>query len=382
MHRPSHCSSIFVDPSASPPFYQSPSSRIASPLDVDMYTDVGISMCGGSRLTTYHIDVSGSLVSVMRCRDRRVICYIDVYMCHVRCVKRVKACLEETGGEESVAHVVEMVSRGGLKERLYCRDEGFVDRFMQHARRYCIKSRFNSEYRCVKVIGKGNFAKVYQVERRSDGRQFAAKVFDKREVSRDDNDRRSLLYEVGMMREMNHPHCMRLEELFEGDNFVYCVCELYTGGSMLDRVMKVKKIDVRRALVYTRQLLMVASYFEKKSIIHRDMKPENILMKDGSEDSDIVVVDFGFATYEEDFDKLFVRCGTPGYVAPEILADEKYGVKVDVFSIGVILYIMLTGNVPFDNKSYDRLVEENARCEIDFKVLHKTTGVNEQGRGV
>ena len=93
-----------------------------------------------------------------------------------------------------------------------------------------------------------------------------------------------------------------------------------------------------------------------RSIIHRDLKPENILLKTQDEDSELAIVDLGFATFEKDYKNLFVRCGTPGYVAPEILHDKDYDCKVDVFSVGVIFYIMLSGNVPFSNDSYMKLV--------------------------
>ncbi len=102
-------------------------------------------------------------------------------------------------------------------------------------------------------------------------------------------------------------------------------------------------------------------------VIHRDLKPENIIFK-SSKDIDIGVVDLGFATLEKDYDKLFKRCGTPGYVAPEILNDHPYNCKVDVYSCGIIFYIILTGKIPFYGSSYKEIVYKNMRSKIDFEL--------------
>ena len=106
------------------------------------------------------------------------------------------------------------------------------------------------------------------------------------------------------------------------------------------------------------------------TIIHRDLKPENIIFKNTS-NIDIGIVDLGFATYEKDYDKLFKRCGTPGYVAPEILNDRPYNCKVDIYSCGIILYIILTGVVPFSGNSYKQIVYKNMKANIDFDIPRK-----------
>ena len=106
------------------------------------------------------------------------------------------------------------------------------------------------------------------------------------------------------------------------------------------------------------------------NIIHWDLKPENIIFKNTS-DINIGIVDLGFATFESDYDKLFKWCGTPGYVAPEILNDHPYGCKVDVYSCGIIFYIILTGKIPFNGHSYKEIVYKNMRAKIDFDLPKK-----------
>ena len=108
----------------------------------------------------------------------------------------------------------------------------------------------------------------------------------------------------------------------------------------------------------------------KKKVIHRDLKPENIIFKN-TKNIDIGIVDLGFATKEKDYDKLFKRCGTPGYVAPEILNDKPYDCKVDIYSCGIIFYIILTGKIPFNGHSYKEIVYKNMKAKIDFNLPRK-----------
>lgn len=158
---------------------------------------------------------------------------------------------------------------------------------------------------------------------------------------------------------------MRLYEMYEGENFIYCLVELYKGTDLLNAIVKKGSQPERKALTIILQILEGLEYLHSKSIMHRDLKPENIIFKKSS-DIDIGIVDLGFATLEEDYKKLFVRCGTPGYVAPEILNDMDYDCKVDVFSCGIIFYMILTGKIPFSGTSYKEIVQKNMRGKINF----------------
>jgi serine/threonine protein kinase len=157
-----------------------------------------------------------------------------------------------------------------------------------------------------------------------------------------------------------------LFEVYESDNYIYLVVELLHGGELFERIVKKGQYGERDACVLMKKLLSSLNYMHQKGIMHRDIKPENLILKDPDNDGDVKIADFGLATYVNATEYLFKRCGTPGYVAPEILADEKYDQKVDVFSAGVILYILLTGGSPFHGKSYNEILWKNKNCEIKF----------------
>lgn len=145
--------------------------------------------------------------------------------------------------------------------------------------------------------------------------------------------------EIQILRQCEHPNIIKLFEVYESDNYIYLVQNVLRGGELFDTIIKIGNFSERNAAKITHQLLSALEYIHSKGIMHRDIKPENLILVDKSDDMQIKLADFGLAAYTSD-DLLFKRCGTPGYVAPEILEDQVYDSKVDVFSSGVILYIL------------------------------------------
>jgi calcium-dependent protein kinase len=168
-----------------------------------------------------------------------------------------------------------------------------------------------------------------------------------------------------MMKEIDHCHIMRFYELYEGENHIYCLVELLMGGSLMERVKKAKRFPETQALIICKQIIDALEYLEAKSIIHRDIKPENIIFKSKFFGSGIALVDLGFATRKSEYDKLFSRCGTPGFVAPEVFMGKQYDCNADIFSAGVIFYIMLIGCMPFKG-TYNEIIAQNLACKLDF----------------
>lgn len=138
------------------------------------------------------------------------------------------------------------------------------------------------------------------------------------------------------MREVAHPNLLEITEIYEGDNNVYCCGKLYEGENLSKIITDVRfKITETMVKNVAHRLLQALAYLESKKIIHRDIKPENVVFAQKNSYDMPVLIDLGFATFEKDYKMLFSRCGTPGYVAPEVLNDFEYSCKADVFSLGV-----------------------------------------------
>lgn len=142
------------------------------------------------------------------------------------------------------------------------------------------------------------------------------------------------------MRRLDNNNIIKLYEVHENENFIYLVLELLHGGELFERIIKKGIYTEKDASILMSKLLCALDAMHVKNIMHRDIKPENLILKDMDNNYDVKIADFGLATVVTQGEYLFRRCGTPGYVAPEILADERYDQKVDVFSAGVILYIL------------------------------------------
>lgn len=158
------------------------------------------------------------------------------------------------------------------------------------------------------------------------------------------------------MREFSHKNLMRLFEVYESDNSIYISVELLEGGQLYDKIKAKAKFTPDQIQNIMKGLLLGLEHMHAKRVMHRDLKPENILFrKEG--DYDCVIADFGLATWADEPEYLFVRCGTPGYVAPEIVNIKDMKAKCDpicdLFSVGVIFHILLTGKSPFPGKTYN-----------------------------
>jgi serine/threonine protein kinase len=222
----------------------------------------------------------------------------------------------------------------------------------------------------VKKIGKGNFAAVYLATRLRDGTKVAVKAFSKEHIFSQEKGRESLINEIKLLRSFNHPNILRLMSVYESLNSVYLVME-HLEGSQLFNVIESHHFTLKEIQDLMRGLLSAAAEFARKNVVHRDLKPENIMFRTNRINSEIVVLDFGLSTFCDEKDYIYTRCGTPGFVAPEIVNIKDLTTKCrpisDVFSLGVILHILLLGKSPFKGKTFNEVLSENRQCSFTLQ---------------
>ena len=207
-------------------------------------------------------------------------------------------------------------------------------------------------YRIGKLLGKGAFGRVNLGMHKLSGKFVAIKSINKKYMI-DEDAHRKVMREVSILKQLRHPNVMRLYETFESENHILFVTELCTGGDLLNYVRKRRKLKECVAKVAMKQILDGLHHIHSKSILHRDIKLDNILLTSSGE---IKICDFGVSKVMVKGRKIKEQCGTPAYIAPEILKDEGYdGFEVDIWSAGVVLYAMLYGTVPFKATNMEEL---------------------------
>ncbi|XP_012277318.1 calcium/calmodulin-dependent protein kinase type 1-like isoform X2 [Orussus abietinus] len=221
----------------------------------------------------------------------------------------------------------------------------------------------DDKYVLKELLGTGAFSEVRLAEsKEKPGQMFAVKIIDKKALKGKED---SLENEIKVLRRLTHPNIVQLLETFEDKHKVYLVMELVTGGELFDRIVEKGSYTEKDASGLIRQVLEAVDYMHEQGVVHRDLKPENLLYYSQDEDSKIMISDFGLSKME-DSGIMATACGTPGYVAPEVLAQKPYGKAVDVWSIGVISYILLCGYPPFYDENDVNLFAQILKGEFEF----------------
>ncbi|XP_031157007.1 serine/threonine-protein kinase MARK1 isoform X2 [Sander lucioperca] len=212
-------------------------------------------------------------------------------------------------------------------------------------------------YRLLKTIGKGNFAKVKLAKHSLTGREVAIKIIDKTQLN--PTSLQKLFREVSVMKILNHPNIVKLFEVIETEKTLYLVMEYASGGEVFDYLVAHGRMKEKEARAKFRQIVSAVEYCHQKRIVHRDLKAENLLL---DADMNIKIADFGFSNEFTLGSKLDTFCGSPPYAAPELFQGKKYdGPEVDVWSLGVILYTLVSGSLPFDGQNLKELRERVLR---------------------
>ncbi|KAJ1106706.1 hypothetical protein NDU88_004106 [Pleurodeles waltl] len=212
-------------------------------------------------------------------------------------------------------------------------------------------------YRLLKTIGKGNFAKVKLARHILTGREVAIKIIDKTQLN--PTSLQKLFREVRIMKGLNHPNIVKLFEVIETEKTLYLVMEYASGGEVFDYLVSHGRMKEKEARAKFRQIVSAVHYCHQKNIVHRDLKAENLLL---DADANIKIADFGFSNEFTLGSKLDTFCGSPPYAAPELFQGKKYdGPEVDIWSLGVILYTLVSGSLPFDGQNLKELRERVLR---------------------
>uniref|UniRef100_A0A1A7X505 Serine/threonine-protein kinase DCLK2 n=1 Tax=Iconisemion striatum TaxID=60296 RepID=A0A1A7X505_9TELE len=225
-------------------------------------------------------------------------------------------------------------------------------------------SIINDKYKVGKVIGDGNFAVVKECVERATGQEYALKIIDK---ARCCGKEHLIENEVAVLRRVRHPSIIQLIEVDETPTQLFLVMELVKGGDLFDAITSSTKYSEHDASAMVFNLAGAIKYLHRMNIVHRDIKPENLLVceyPDGTKS--LKLGDFGLATVVEG--PLYTVCGTPTYVAPEIIAETGYGLKVDIWAAGVIAYILLCGFPPFrsENNVQEELFDQILKGKLEF----------------
>jgi len=188
-------------------------------------------------------------------------------------------------------------------------------------------------------IGLGKFSRVYSGMDNTTGKQCAIKVVDKTVLN--EVEREMLRYEISIVQEVNHPNIIKFWRITESGNYACFISELVTGGELYNYIAERQKLKEEETALVIYYLLEAIRYLHSRGIVHRDLKPENVLLElSQGRIRNIKIIDFGLSKNILPGQSLIEQCGTLAYVAPEVLLKYGYGTQADLWSIGVIMYLM------------------------------------------
>mmetsp|Transcript_10980 Transcript_10980/g.21858 ORF Transcript_10980/g.21858 Transcript_10980/m.21858 type:complete len:571 (-) Transcript_10980:69-1781(-) len=199
--------------------------------------------------------------------------------------------------------------------------------------------------------------------------QYALKTLQLHQIRNDDEALQQLKDEIAILKALDHPNIVRLEEVYETPDHMFLILELCTGGEMLDRLNSQKGFHYseKHAAEYVKIMVNAIRYIHEHNITHRDLKLENFLLQDRSEDSDLKLIDFGLSRHFREKEKMTVPVGTPYYVAPEVLRGI-YDEKCDLWSLGVITYMLLSGTPPFPGQGEGEILQRVKKGHYSLEI--------------
>jgi len=214
-------------------------------------------------------------------------------------------------------------------------------------------------------LGRGSFSIVKKIVDKKTGRAFACKIIDKKAIGYDLKAQKRLASEVAILKTMSHPNIIPLHDVVDTPERLYLIMDLVDGGELFDKIVQKGFYSEADASLVVAKVVSAVKYLHDRNIAHRDLKPENLLVKK-DDDTEVMLSDFGLSRILGEESMASTACGTPYYVAPEVLLAQGYREEVDMWSTGVITYFLLAGFPPFMAESLPEIVELIIKCDYSF----------------
>ncbi|KAJ3314531.1 hypothetical protein HDV04_006070 [Boothiomyces sp. JEL0838] len=226
-----------------------------------------------------------------------------------------------------------------------------------------MQQEFIERYELQHQLGTGAFSEVKLGIEKKTGKQFAIKIIDRCKCKGKED---MIETEVKILQRIDHPNIVKLYEMYEFDGKIYLIMELVTGGELFDLIVGRGCFPEKETAEFVKKILLAINYLHDNGIVHRDLKPENLLLSEKSNRAEIKISDFGLSKIFNEVEVMKTACGTPGYVAPEVLKRQGYGNQVDLWSLGVITYILLCGYPPFFDQKNAELFKKIMAGKYQF----------------
>mmetsp|Transcript_46299 Transcript_46299/g.75577 ORF Transcript_46299/g.75577 Transcript_46299/m.75577 type:complete len:655 (+) Transcript_46299:90-2054(+) len=225
-------------------------------------------------------------------------------------------------------------------------------------------SRSIGDYVISRKLGAGSFATVYRAQNRVTGLEVAVKAIAKEKLNRKLQE--NLESEISILKQLRHPNIVKLLDTQQTDRHFFLILEFCAGGDVSRYIRKRGTLSEPTARRFMRQLASGLEFLRQHNLIHRDLKPQNLLLSSDDEFAVVKIADFGFARYIAPQTLVDTLCGSPLYMAPEILKSQKYDAKADLWSVGAILYEVVVGHPPFSGSNHVQLLQNIEKNEVRF----------------
>ena len=226
------------------------------------------------------------------------------------------------------------------------------------------RGKLRDVYKISKKIGEGAFSSVRRIKHRVTGEKRAVKTIHKKSL-RTEEEKQMVFNEVSILRSLDHPNIIKLHEYYQDDMNYYIITEYCGGGELFERILAQGTISESTAAEYMRQIFSILVYLEEKKVAHRDLKPENFLLSSTEPDAYLKLIDFGSSSPYNPGEIMTSKVGTPYYIPPEVLR-KNYNHKCDIWSAGVVMYILLCGYPPFGGNTDQEILKKISAGRFSF----------------